>query len=382
MYKYVVIFLLFLPLLSFSKNKLTFQKVDSLTYQYYLKGDWNKLIGLSRSAFREGIDSKFMRQRTGYAYFMTGDYYAARHQYAKALEFDQGDDFSREYLYYSALNAGMDNSRLYAGNLSFNSASKLGIRSFNPVESVDAEYNLKTNNTPTRFNQTYYRFGINTELSYRVSLYQAYSYYQQYISNVLTQQPEYLAILRWNLTPVWQFNGAYHHLFTNIGNVNYPGDLGYVAIITQLNRFKLEANASILQAASSTTQQAGFQAGVVLPGKSNLYLTSAVTEMFENSSSRTIFSQSAGLKCTNRLWAEGTVTLGNLKNYNTIRSLYVYNSQDPSVFRSGLSLFYFLGKHLMLIGNFTFNQQEIENSSSNNKYYYQYSYAGGIKWKL
>jgi hypothetical protein len=103
--------------------------------------------------------------------------------------------------------------------------------------------------------------------------------------------------------------------------------------------------------------------------------------MFELDASRIIYSQTAGLKCFSNLWAEGNITLGNLKNYNTFNSLYVYNSQDPSVFRTGFSLFYFLGKHISLIGNFTFNQQEIENNMVN-KNYYQYSYSGGIKWKL
>lgn len=381
MYKYVVIFLLFFPLFSFSQAKLDFQKADSLSYQYYLKGDWKNLIEITKEAFKQRIDSKFMYQRAGYAYFMTGDYYAAKRQFKKALKFDQADDFTREYLYYSALNAGSQNTRYYAGNLSEESASRLGIRQFNPIESVDAEFNLKTNTVKTRSNQNYYRIGINSELGYRVSLYQAYSYFDQTISNELTKQPEYLALLKWTLSPVWHVKTAYHRFFTNIGNISYPGNLGYIALSSQLNRFNLEANGSILKSSLATTRQMGFQAGVVLPGRSNIYLTSSVVEMFELDASRIIYSQTAGLKCFSNLWAEGNITLGNLKNYNTFNSLYVYNSQDPSVFRTGFSLFYFLGKHISLIGNFTFNQQEIENNTAN-KNYYQYSYSGGIKWKL
>ncbi len=381
MYKYVVILFLLFPLSSFSQAKLSFQKVDSLTYAYYLKGEWKNLIDLSKKASSQNIESKFIRQRTGYAYFVTGDYYAAKTQYEKALEYDQSDEVTKEYLYYSSLNAGSVNTRLYAGNLSFDMASKLGIRRFNPVESVDTEFNLKTNSTTTRSNQSYYRVGINTELGYKFSLFQSYSYYQQTISSVLTQQPEYVAILKYSLTPVWHIKTAYHRLFTNVGNVNYPANLGFIALSSQLNRFSLEANASILKSSSSSTQQVGLQAGVVLPGRRNIYLTSSVVGMNESSAFRLIFAQTAGLKIAKNLWAEGNITKGNLKNYNTFSSLYVYNSVDPSVFRTGGSLIYFLGKHLILTGNFTFDQQKIE-ANTTNKYYYQYSYSGGLKWKL
>jgi hypothetical protein len=381
MCRYIVILLLFFPLASFSQVQLSFQKADSLSYQYYLKGDWRKLIDITKNAFNHDIESKFLRQRAGYAYFMSGDYYAAKTQYEKALSFDQSDNVTREYLYYSCLNAGYMNTRYYAGNLEYDSANKLGIHKYNPVEYVDTEINLKTNQESTRSNQVYYRAGINTELGYRVSLYQACSFYEQYIGNVLTQQPEYLAILKITIAPAWQVKTAYHRLFTSVGNTNYPENLGFIALSSQLNRFNLEANASVLQSVLTTTQQYGFQARYVLPGRPNIYFTSAVAGMIENSASRTIFSESAGLKCISNLWAEGNITLGNLKNYSTCNSLYVNNSTDPSVFRTGLTLAWFLGKHLELSGNFTFDQQEIVNFTTN-KYYYQYSYSGGIKWKL
>jgi hypothetical protein len=381
MRRYAIILFLLFPLFSYSQERLSFQKADSLSYQYFLQGKWYNLIELSKEAFKQNIDSKFFHQRAGYAYYMTGDYTAAKYQYEKALAYDKSDEITREYLYYSSLNAGSINTRYYAGNLSYDQATKLGIRKFNPVESIDTEFNLKTNQTTTRSNQIYYRAGINSELGYRVSLYQAYSYYEQSIRNLLTQQPEYLILLKYTLTPGWLFKTAYHHMFTTIGNANYPADLGFIALAREMNRIKLEVNASFLNSSLSTTQQFGLQAGYVFPGKSNGYFNSAVVAMTENSTFRTIFAETAGVKCIGNLWAEGNITLGNLKNYNTNNSIYVYNSADPTVFRSGISLVWFAGRHLVFSGNFTFDQQEIEILTSNN-HYYQYSYSGGIKWKL
>jgi hypothetical protein len=113
-----------------------------------------------------------------------------------------------------------------------------------------------------------------------------------------------------------------------------------------------------------------------------VYFTSGLNGISESGSSRTVFSQSVGLKCVKNLWVEGNVTLGNLKNYNSLDALYVYNSYDPAVFRTGVTLFYLLNQHITLIGNFTYDQKEFGNNLNNNQYYNQLSISGGIKWRL
>lgn len=381
MHKYILIVFLCLPFCSFSQDKPDLQKADSLSYQYFLKGDWKALIKITKEAYNHNITSKFMLQRAGYAYFVTGDYYSAINQYEKALKFDSSDNITREYLYYSNLYAGSAYTRYYAGNLSQEAANRLKINTIKPVESFDTEMAVKSNKIQTRSKQLYYRFGVNSEFGYRVSLYQAYSYFEETISNVLTQQPEYLAILSLTLSPVWRVKTSYHRLYTNLANKKYPGNFGFIGISSQLNRFNLEANASVLKSSTSTTRQIGLQARVVLPGSQNIYFTSSVAGMIESNGFRAIFSQTAGLKLIKNLWGEGIITLGNLKNYSTYGGLYIYNAYDPSVFRTGGSLIYMLGKHLSIIGNFTFDQQELANTTQNS-YYYQYSYSGGLKWKL
>lgn len=390
---------LIFPLAAFSQSRLTFQKADSISYAYFIKGDWPKLIDVTQRAFDQKIDSKFMRQRAGYAYFMSGDYFSARTQYEKALTFDLSDATSLEYIYYSSLYSGAPDTRYHAGKLPAEAKKRLGIEKFIPVESVDGEYNVKTNRVTTRTDQEYYRVGINTELGYRLSLYQAYSFYEQTANSIDTRQPEYLAILKYSMAPVWQLKAAYHHLFTRAGTLDLPANLGHAAISRQISRLNLEAGASLLQSVvdsagtKSMTKQASLQANVALPGKSNLYFTGALVGMNEYAVSRLIYSQSAGLRLYRNLWAEGNVTLGRLKNYTTYNGLYVFNSLDPSVFRTGITLAWFAGKHLSVNCNFTFDQQEMTTSSTTiiNKVrttsstvsnYNQFSYSGGIKWKL
>ncbi len=383
MYKCLILAFLFFPLLVKSQENITFQQVDSLTYQYFIKGNWKELINLSKRYEPMGIQSKVLFQRAGYAYFVTADYTMAREQYEKALKFDLGDQVTLEYLYYCGLNLGsQESARYYAQNLFPETQKRLEIASFKAVDELDAELNYKSNDATTRSDPSYYRVGIKTQLGYRLSLYQSVSYYGQTIDGSRTKQPEYFALLKWKVTPKIQLKGAFHGINTKILSYSYPAYLGFLGVSTQIKRFNLEGNVSVLSLDTATVQQFGIQATVNLPGKSGVYLTSGLTGIAENGTSRAVFSQSVGLKCLKNLWAEGNVTLGNLNNYNNLNALYVYNAYDPTVFRTGMTLFYLLNKHIALIGNFTYDQKEFGNNLNNNQYYNQLSLSGGIKWKL
>ena len=94
---------------------------------------------------------------------------------------------------------------------------------------------------------------------------------------------------------------------------------------------------------------------------------------------RLIFSQTAGGRLTKSVWAEANITLGNLLNYQDHNALYVYNSIDPTTFRTGLTLFWHAGKNLTLFGNYMYDTKLIELTNTN---YKQQSFSGGIIWKL
>jgi tetratricopeptide (TPR) repeat protein len=151
MVKYLILAFLLFPLLLKSQEKLTFHQVDSLTYQYFLKGQWKELINLTKKSEPLGFESKYLYQRAGYAYFMTADYFLARDQYEKALKFDPVDPVTLEYLYYCGLNTGSEESaRYYARNLDPETLKRLGIVSIKPVDALDMELNYKSNDATTR----------------------------------------------------------------------------------------------------------------------------------------------------------------------------------------------------------------------------------------
>jgi hypothetical protein len=212
-----------------------------------------------------------------------------------------------------------------------------------------------------------------------LSLYQSASNYKQTVDTTLIKQPDYFALLNWSVSSHISFLAAYHHLNTSLDGYKYPGNLVFALLSTRLNRFTIGLNSSFFRYSLGDFKQIGLQAGVTLPGKSGLYFNSYLSGMIEKESSRIIFSQYAGVKVFKSLWAEGNVTLGNIQNYHDHNALYIYNSIDPTLFRTGLSLYWYIGKHLTLYGNYLYDTKQIEQTTNQ---YIQQSFLGGLIWKL
>ena len=314
MVKFIIIAILFVPALIKAQQPLTFTATDTITYECYLKGDWEKLILTGKQAIGQNIDYKRLRQRMGYAYFAKADYYASQIQYEKALAFDEYDPDTREYLYYCALNTGNQTyARILSEKLSSELKNKLGVEIFKPIDAIDLEYNYRSNNSQTRSNPTYLRAGLQTQLGYRVQLYQSVSNYQQTLDSSLTKQPEYYALLSWTATSMFSVHAAYHYLNTSVNGYKMPENLLFAALSARINRLTLGAGGSILSSNTGNTSQIGLQADVAFPGKSGFYLKSLLNEIMETGQSRTIFSEVAGIRLTKSLWGEGNIIL-DMKN--------------------------------------------------------------------
>ena len=408
MYKFIIIPLLFVSMLAKAQQPISFQTADSITYQYYLKGDWEKLVNFGEEAIKQDIDFKNLYKRIGYAYFAKADYYSAQKQFAKALSFDSSDLDTRAYLYYCGLNLGDKTLADYHANkLPVETQKKIGIKSFKFIESVDAEYNYKANDDSLgiRSNPSYYRIGIRTKLSNRLKLYQAVSQYSQTVNDsVPTNQTEYFATLNWSISSHTAIDLGYHYVSTKVNTTIFPGNMFFAKLSTSINRFQFDINGSILKNANDTCIQFGLSVGYTFPGTANIYLKSSLNGLIQSSKTtikpleltstgmyalkdtvtyRPIFTQTIGGQVFKSLWVEASITLGNLKNYNDNNGLYLYNSLDATTFRTGLSLFYNLNRNITLIGNYTYDKKQIENTITKiNTNYNQHSFSTGIIWKL
>lgn len=379
MHKLMIVVLLMVSVKVNALDTVTVQAVDSITFQCYLSGDWDKLIETGKQAIEQKIDFKLLRQRMGYAYFMKADYFASQKQYEKALVFDEYDPDTREYLYYCGLNTGnIAYARFHARKLSPEAKKRIGIRAFNPAASIDLEYNYKSNNGDDRSNPAYFRAGLYSQAGYRLSLYQSVSNYKQTVNSILIKQPDYFALLNWTINSHTSLLMAYHYLNTSLDGYKYSGNLVYASISRSLHWYTLGLNGSFFRYDLGDFTQIGLHAGVVLPLKSNVYFNTYLNGLIEKETSRLLFAQYAGARIYKSLWAEANVTLGNMQNYNDHNALYIYNSIDPTLFRTGLSLYWYMCKNITLYGNYLYDTKQVEQTTNQ---YIQQSFLVGMIWK-
>lgn len=353
-------------------------QVDSLTYDAYLKGNWDDVISEGKTATDNGTDFKYLRQRMGYAYFMKGDYYNSLKYYSKASDFDKSDITTNLYLYYSSLYSGETAlARYFAGFLPDSTTRFLGEKAFKPVSAVDAEYSYKWNNETGRSDPDYIRMGINTQLGYRLNLYQSVSKYKQsavdtdalyeYRYDII--QNEYYALLSYSLSQNMAFDIGYHHtstkydyktydpsiddiIYENDG-LRFSGNMFLANLRYRIHRINMGFSGSVYKIDNDNIYQAGFSAGVGLPGVRLPYLYSSINMVSDNGGDRLVSSHSFGMFFFDKLWLEAKAGFDNHMNYAEMNGMYLYNSLDATSAKYGASAFYHINKRFNIYINYT-----------------------------
>src|SRR5665647_287228 len=276
MYKILIIVLLFvLQSNVYAEQPITYQLADSISYQHYMNGDWDKLINYGHEAIKQDVDFKNLRKRMGYAYFVKADYFKSQQQYEKALTFDESDVDVRIYLYYCGIYKG-DNAyaQYHASKLTPEVQKSLGLKPFKIASAVDFEYNYKANDDSLgiRSNPTYYRIGISSQLGYRLNLYQAVSRYSQTV-NVTTStiQTEYCGLLNWALNSHSSVDIAFHYNNTNINTTIFTENMFFAQLSTRINHFRYGVNGSIYSNVMGNYTQIGLSGRWDLGTKGNAY---------------------------------------------------------------------------------------------------------------
>lgn len=377
-------FLLLTTTVVFAQNELA--KTDSITYSLYYFGKWDELIEYGNNAIANNIDFKWLRQRLGYAWFMKRNYFNAMKHYEKAYEFDKTDETTVLYLYYSGLNTGNSAyARYYAEEFSDETKKYFKLNAFKPVDALDVEYNYKISDYALRSGANYYRGGINSQLSYRLNLYQTYANFRQDLDygTIQLKQNEYFGLLTYSLTPKTYLSGGYHYINTFVKSEteqnNYPGNLFFGKVQQNIHRYDVSASASVFNTEFGKVTQIGTHFGVAMPGKLFPYLKSSAFYLNDYGYKRVIFKQTAGAFVLKKIWAEANLTLGYLNNFADLNGLYFYNSYDPTVFRAGFTSYVYVNKNIIFSANYTYNRKEVVETLYR---YNQNSMTGGIIWKL
>lgn len=388
-FSYIITLLLILSYPAKGQKELNFRFVDTLTYYYYSKGDWKNLINLGNLAVNEGIDYKYLRQRMGYAYFISGDYIRSVRNFKKALQYDSYDPFTLGYLYYSYLDLlRAETAGYYSSRMTSDQRKSYQIKPTKLIESIDFELNTKITSTTLRSDARYYRFGLNSRPLQRLSLYQSVSAYNQMGTiqypteryRFQTRQFGYYGLIKYALFPHWNVKAAYHFIYSDFSSSITYSSLVYAGLSAGFDMLTLSMDASAFHNGLFITKQGGLKAGLSVPGKKNLSLTSGITVLNQQDTSSLIYSMRAGIKLNNKIHMTADVAYGYQNYYNDFDAMYVYNSIDPGTFRTGLTTYFLTKERIAFWINIGFERNEyFENKNYN---YNQISFLGGVQWRL
>lgn len=391
---YKLFFLPFVVLLTsvtssmYANIDITQAYIDSISFQYFQSGNWDEVIRTGKLAEKNNINFKWLQQRIGYAYFNKKQYYKSIQHYEKALKLDKKDEITSLYLYYNGINTGSTAyARYHAGKLSDASKTYVDQKEIRLFDALDLEFSYKIPDIAAINNASYQRLGLNSQLGYQLNLYQTFSLFSQSTDTTQTKQNEYFALISWNPAARTNISLGYHSVGTKVnttsGTYLYPGHMIYGKISHKINRFDLSASGANFNNDLIDTRQYGLHLGVGFSGENNINLTSSFFRIYEtsfnNTSGRNIFKQTAGIMLFDRLWTEASINLGNLNRFIDNNGMYLYNSLDPTTFRTGLSVFGYVSKPLTLYLNYTFDNKLIVTSQQQ---YNQHSITGGIIWKI
>lgn len=173
--------------------------------------------------------------------------------------------------------------------------------------------------------------------------------------------------------------GSLSFFKTNSGANISSGYLFHAGFAPDLNRFILELDGSFLTWNATQVWQPEVHLGYVFPGRSSVYFKGSVAWLLKDLNNR-VYSPRAGLRLWKDAWLEVNADFGRMHLYNDFNGMYIYNSYDPLIMRAGTSFIYYINNKISFWLNYSFEKKEYYNYSSNR--FNQYSYLGGLKWKL
>lgn len=386
----LIILICFFSMMAKAQIQSDYQKIDSLSFDQYQKGDWKNLAIYAEKNMGDGVDFPLLILRAAYANFMLRNYMKAAANYEKFLKNDSYNETAKYYLYlcYKYLNrdlvASVVGSRLASETLVKENLKPFGITNFN----IESSY--KYPNLNTRGNATYLRAGLGLKLGWPINFYQSISFFNQNIinsptgvppriTNSDTKQFEYYAKIGVPLNSKVTLIGAFHYLNNKLSAITYKNAIGFGGLKYDGIYFNFQADASFGYSLASQINQYNATLGLFPLGNLNLYSSTVGSILIQDGVSRPVINEVLGFKITKNLWLEANGSFGGLANYLDVDALYIYNAIDVSNSKIGTSLFIAITPKAILEINYAL-ENKTENLYQTN--YTQHSLTGGITWKF
>jgi len=426
-----------------------FKTIDKVTYKLLLNNEWNSLIETGKMALKNKHDYFYLRMRLGIAYYETENYRKAAQHFEKALEFNASDATAMEYLYYSyVLSNRKEEARALSSKFTASLENKLHTGKINFFEKLYIETgptfsnNIEKNKINRFFgsHELFYReqdlnddkyyahlgFGIN--LSKRISVYLGYSFLtisklkQIHVPEILLPghntnalygndynlfQNEFYGNLKFIISKGFILTPAYHLLNVKYNTI-YPvisfspsttydiieNDTSFTdqVISLSLNKNISIFNIGITTSWSDLNNKYQYQLGGTFTwfpaGNLNFYTTSTLVSAWEEKKNRIVFDQLVGGRLSEKLWVEGTITFGEMINFNEKNAFVVHNSGDIIKFRTSVNFIVLLSDKTELSIRYVFLQEQgymfsdsVEGRTKISDLNYQNNtIIGGLKW--
>jgi len=437
---FVIIFLLCYVFNSKAQITYDFKTIDSLSYAYYEKQEWDNLIVIGKEGIKHKIDYFYLRMRLGIAYYEKQKYRKAADHFQQAIKFNSIDETALEYLYFSFLFSGMKaEATALTKKFPESLKEKLKLDKFKLIDEVNVEGGPTLGKNPVNDNYKgmnnpkvilreeeltndvrYASLGLKHSISKNISLFHSGSTIDigkrqnisVYDGNVINDyrifQRQYYASLNVYMGKGFSFIPAYHFVDVNYDKLFfdfdeneklflkqqkvYMNDFAVSAAISKnMSLFTLDACAVMARLNNSKVSQGTLSVTAYPFYNLNFYVNTSFTVHDNDSQRNNIIEALVGGKISKKIWANGFVTVGKLYNYVEKNAYIVYNITDEIKSRKGLSIKFIANKNIELALHYqnlikknTFNEVDKDQTISirNRNNFINHTIIGGVKWIL
>jgi tetratricopeptide (TPR) repeat protein len=340
-----------------AQSVANYPAIDKQTYYAFIEKDWATVIDVGQKALKEGIDYGYLRYRLGIAFYELKQYRFAIQHLEKAVELNEFDDLSKEYLYYAYLFSERFSDAEKLAN-TFSKALKKRInRTVSPlISTVLIDGGVKLSSFDSLKTMSFASFGIGHKIGekgasafHNLSTVNQQVYYgkisqNEYnltvnipLKNSLTIQPN-VHLIDLNLVSSSPYVNSFHRTdFLVAAQISKGFDL-----------FDLIVNASQSNLYNKSQTQLGV--GINYFPLSNNQLVLSANGTFQKDSTISTFLYQIGVryKATNQLELSANYYAGNALNTNELNGYLVNNSYDILKDRIGLKMRFFPTNHVII----------------------------------
>ena len=411
---------------------------ETITLRLYYEQKWDSLLMIGEEAISKDYDYFFMRTRVGRAAFEKQLYIKAAKHFEKALEFNENDAFSIEYLYYSYRYSGREaEARFLLSQLPDYLSRPLGKPDRMPVLYIEtgpaftnhlSTYDKKHQKPPGSYSEVYLNrnsqyllAGIVQPVNYRIRINAAaalLNFNKERIVNItgLDSLSGDYSVKQWeayfsptlnlnkklSISPAFRLIGISHEnplqsedtivqkLIGPQGMKSYNDYAagGEIAYSTPYLTYSIGAWMIHVDNTDNTQLSGNIFARPL--GNLNFYTSTTISLNSFKDTTRFLVNQMIGGRVYKKLWGEAFFTWGDLSNTGEQNIQVVYNAFEKIKYRAGTRLILNVNNYLKISLRYQIFFKEgtelfYPDASKFRIFSYNYqshSITGGITWNL